>query len=97
MKVSDYLRDYVDPRGPVSEVDHEIAVQCAGHMRQIMNRDLEEVDIATEAELFAIGTDSEVMMAAWDHLNPGERAAWKKFVRYEEWLRKAQAGRDVNH
>lgn len=81
-KVSDMIGDYADPRGDSGRsVDTDIAIKVAGEMRQILNLDLEEVDIALKAYLFNCGVDSEELIAAWDHLNAGERRAWREFVR----------------
>ncbi|HXN96009.1 MAG TPA: hypothetical protein VN879_16005 [Candidatus Acidoferrales bacterium] len=81
-KVTDMIGDYADPRGDSGRsVDEERAIQLAGEMRQILNRDLEEVDIALEAYLYNCQVDQDEMIAAWDHLNAMERRAWREYVR----------------
>jgi hypothetical protein len=81
-KVSDMIGDFAEPRGDSGySVDHDIAIRIAGEMRQILNMDLEEIDIAFKAYLFNRTIDSEEMIAAWSHLNAGERRAWREFVR----------------
>jgi hypothetical protein len=82
MKVAEFLKDSHDPRGNLGvSVDFDVATRIAGEMRQIMNRDLEEIDIGLEAHLYNGGVDQEEMIAAWEHLNAGERRAWREFVR----------------
>ncbi len=81
-KVSDMVGDYAEPRGDAGySVDHDVAIRVAGEIRQILNMDLEEIDIALKAYLFNRSVDSEELIAAWDHLNAGERRAWREFVR----------------
>lgn len=81
-KVSDMIGDYCDPRGNSGfAVDHDIAARIAGDMRQIMCMDLDEIDIGLKAYLFNIEIEQEEMIAAWELLNPGERRAWREFVR----------------
>ena len=81
MKVSEYLKDSHDPRGDLgATVDHDTATAIAGQIRQIMARDLEEVDIGLEAFLYNNTLDADQFIAAWEFLNPGERRAWKAFV-----------------
>lgn len=82
MKVSEFLKDSHDPRGNLGvSVDFDVATQIAGEMRQIMNRDLEEIDIGLEAHLYNAKQDQEELIAAWEHLNAGERRIWREFVR----------------
>lgn len=81
-KVSDMIGDYAEPRGNLGySVDHDIAARIAGEMRQIMNMDLEEIAIGLKAYLFNTQVETEEMIAAWELLNPGERRAWREFVR----------------
>lgn len=96
-KVSDMIGDYAEPRGDSGySVDQDHAARLAGEMRQILNRDLDEVDVALEAQLYSRTTDSEDMIAAWSHLNAGERAAWRRFVNYDEYLRNEERKRDAH-
>lgn len=84
MKVSEFLRDSHDPRGNLGVgVDHDVATAIAGQIRQILNLDLEEADIATAAYIYnsELATKQEEFIAAWEFLNPGERRAWREFVR----------------
>jgi hypothetical protein len=64
----------------------EVALRIAGEMRQILNRDLEEIDIALEVTLYDCQVDREEMLAAWGYLDAGERRAWKNFLDYETFL-----------
>lgn len=81
-KVTEMLGDHYLPVGS----DREVALKIAGEMRQILNRDLEEIDIALEATLYEALIDREDMLAAWGYLNAGERRAWKNFLDYESFL-----------
>lgn len=82
MKVSEFLKDSHDPRGDLGRsVDIDLALKLAGEMRQILNMDLEEIDLGLKAYLFNASVDTEEMIAAWEHLNAGERRAWREFVR----------------
>lgn len=84
MKVSEFLKDSHDPRGSLGvNVDHDVATQIAGQMRQILNLDLEETDIATAAYAYNVelATKQEEFIAAWEFLNAGERRAWREYVR----------------
>ena len=82
MKVNEFLKDQVELRGDSGySVDPDEALKVAGEMRQILNLDLEEVDIACAAYLFNNELDSEVLIAAWEYLNAGERRAWREYVR----------------
>lgn len=82
MKVSEYLKDSHDPRGNLGvSVDIDIALRIAGEMRQILNMDLEEIDIGLKAYLFNAQVEQEELIAAWEHLNAGERRAWREYVR----------------
>ena len=47
----------------------------------ILNEDLFEEDIAFNCYCFNNIIDGEEMIAAWEYLNPGERRAWREFVR----------------
>ncbi len=67
---------------------HPIADEC----RRILNLDLDETDIATavqvyQAELNAMGEES---LTGWFCLSAAERASWKRFVDYDQWLLKEQ-------
>lgn len=96
-KVSDMIGDFAEPRGDAGySVDHDIAARIASEMRQILNRDLDEVDVALEARLYNRSIDSEELIAAWGLLNAGERATWKRFVNYEEWLRNEELKRHAH-
>lgn len=82
MKVSEFLKDSHTPQGDLGRsVDIDLALKLAGEMRQILNMDLEEIDIGVKAYLFNASVDTEEMIAAWEHLNAGERRAWKEYVR----------------
>lgn len=82
MKVNEFLKNQAEPRGDSGySVDPDEALKVSGEMRQILNLDLEEVDIACAAYLFNNELDSEVLIAAWEHLNAGERRAWREYVR----------------
>lgn len=96
-KVSDMIGDYAEPRGDLGySVDHDIATRIAGEMRQILNQDLDEADIATAVQVFNRLIDAEEMIAAWAHLNAGERASWRNFVNYDEYLQAQERKRDAH-
>jgi hypothetical protein len=81
------IGDFAEPRGDSGySVDTDVALRIAGEMRQILNRDLEEIDISLEVTLYNCQIDAEEMIAAWEFLNSGERRAWTQYLRYEEFL-----------
>lgn len=89
MKVSEFLKDSHDPRGSLGlDVDHDVATAIAGQIRQILHLDLEEADIATAAYIYnsELATKQEEFIAAWEFLNPGERRAWREFVRLGKYV-----------
>lgn len=84
MKVSEFIKDSHDPRGNLGvDVDPDVAMGIAGQIRQILNLDLEEADIATAAHIYnlELGAKQDEFVAAWEFLNAGERRAWREFVR----------------
>jgi hypothetical protein len=96
-KVSDMIGDYAEPRGNAGySVDHDIASAVTAEMRRIMALDLEELDVATAVQVYNAEVDSEEMIAAWELLNTTERASWRRFVNYNEFLRNELKKRDVN-
>jgi hypothetical protein len=87
-KVSDMLGHFAEPRGNSGySVEHEDAVRIVIEMRRIMGMDLDELDVATAAQIYNGSVDGEEMIAAWELLNAGERRAWRNFVEYEEFLK----------
>lgn len=96
-KVSDMIGDYSEPRGDLGySVDHDIAIRIVGEMRRIMALDLEEADVATAVQVYNAEVDAEEMIAAWEHLNAGERASWRNFVNHDEYLRAQERKRDAH-
>jgi hypothetical protein len=81
--VTELVGDSYLPAG----VSREVALRIAGEMRQIMARDLEEVDIALEVTLYESQMDKEQMLGAWGYLGAPERRAWKSFLDYETYLK----------
>lgn len=81
-KVCEILGDLYLP----ADISREVATRIAGEMRQILNRDLEEIDIALEVTLYKCQTDPNEMLAAWGYLDAPERRAWKNFLDYEQFL-----------
>jgi hypothetical protein len=76
----------------VSEMlpQHPIADEC----RRILGLDLDEQDIATAVQVYQAELNqlpSEEMLKGWFCLNSTERASWKLFVNYSEWLAKERA------
>jgi glycogen synthase len=96
-KVAEMIGDHAQPRGNSGyAVDQEHADKLAQEMRRILNLDLEETDIATQVQIYNAEMDQEEQIAAWEYLNAGERATWRRFVGYEEWLRNEKAKRDAH-
>jgi hypothetical protein len=81
-KVSELKGDSYLPEG----MSRGVALKMAGEMRQILNRDLEESDIALEVTLYEVTMTNEEKLAAWGYLDAGERRAWKNFLDYETFL-----------
>ena len=81
-KVSEMIGDFAHPAGEAGRsVPLEIAEECAAEIRQMINRDLEEPQIALNCYLYNCQVDQEEIIAAWDYLNAGERRAYKEYVR----------------
>jgi hypothetical protein len=97
VKVADMLSGYGVPQGELGRsIDHDTALRIATECRRIMGLDLEELDLATQVQLFNAEVDAEQMGAAWELLNSGERAAWRNLLNYNEWRRNQEmkSGRD---
>lgn len=90
MNVTELKGDMYLPAG----VSREVALKIAGEMRQILNRDLDEVDIALEVTLFEDQIESEIKLAAWGYLDASERRAWKNFINFEEFVRNEKRNAD---
>ena len=74
-KVHDMIGDYAAPHGDMGmSVDHETATRIAGEIRERL-RAACAVAVAYDAEC-----DHDGLIAAWEHLNAGERRAWKELV-----------------
>src|SRR5271156_433499 len=90
MKTTDLIGDFAAPQGDMGrEVPWEVANRFATIMRGIINEDLDEKDIAQAVYDFNSYLNlefQEEFCAAWELLNAGERATWKRFVDYERWL-----------
>lgn len=91
-KVTEIKGDLYLPVG----MSREVALRMAGEMRQIMNRDLDEIDIALEVTLYESLVDSEHKLAAWGYLDASERRAWKNFLNWKEFVRDERA-RNADH
>lgn len=77
-KVAQMIGDFAPAAGEAGRgIDHEVASRLAGEMRQILNRDLEEADIALEVYLYHLTLDQDEYIAAWEHLNAMERRGWR--------------------
>ena len=89
-KVSTLIGDFAAPQGDMGrEVSWEAAAEVAAIMRGILNQDLDEEDIARSVYDFNSYLNlrqQEELVAAWELLNAGERATWKRFVNYDQWL-----------
>lgn len=97
MKVSEYLKDFHDPRGDTGAlVDPQVSDRIAGEIRRIISMDLDELDIATAVQIYNASLDQEEFVAAWGLLHSAERACWKNFVNYDEYLRNEMRKRDAN-
>lgn len=94
-KVSDMLGDFAHPAGDSGrDVDQEKALHIAIGMRVVLNSDLSEELLAQSIQIINREMDQESMIAAWELLNAGERAAWKRYCHYEEWLKEQLRARD---
>ena len=83
VQVTDMLKDTADPRGTMGySVDQEKAQDLAETMRRLLNSDMEEWELAIKIyfENIELNQDQEMLIAAWEYLNAGERRAWKLFV-----------------
>lgn len=83
-KVSEMIGDFAAPQGEGGRaVPWEVANRIAGEIRQVMNEDLSEEDMAVQAYCLNIylQRDQDELIAAWDLLNARERRAWKELVR----------------
>jgi hypothetical protein len=70
-KVSDMIGDFAHPAGEGGrDVAQDLAESVAGEMRELL-------DVIYK---FNCVCDPDVMIAAWDYLNAGERAAWARVV-----------------
>lgn len=83
-KVSDMIGDFAEPRGTAGySVDYDIAISAAENIRATLKMDAEEHDISVAAFTLnqRLNEDQELFIAAWELLNPGERRAWREYVR----------------
>lgn len=92
-KVADMIKGYGDPRGNLGYSDIGHGIKVAGEMRRILNLDLDEVDIATQIEIYHSTLSNEDLLAASLHLNAGERSSWRMFLNYDEWKRNQELKR----
>lgn len=76
------IGDYAPPAGDSGRgVDTDVAINLACQIRAVMNADRDEFLIAAAAYLLNSQCDQDELIAAWEHLNAGERRAWREFVR----------------
>ena len=69
-------------------VPGEVVKRTAAEMRQILNRDLDEIDIQLEVQLYTASLGQDVLEAVWEEiLNASERRAWKNFLSLDEFIR----------
>lgn len=88
-KVADMLGDYTDPiPDSAYQVPWEIANRIAAQRRLILNRDLDESDIALEIKLYSRSLTNDEYMASDLYLNAGERRSWRDFLNYDEFLQR---------
>lgn len=93
MKVSDLLnREPQDDLGLTVNYTH--APRIAGEIRRILNLDLDEVDIATQVEIYDSSLTNEDRLAASLLLKPAERSSWQMFLNYEDWRLRQEMMRD---
>jgi hypothetical protein len=83
-KVIDMMRSYPDPSG---NFPTDRTVQVATIMRTILNEDLPECDMALAVQSFYSSISSEDQLGAWWLLRSDERAAFKAYLEYDEWLK----------
>jgi hypothetical protein len=77
-------------------VDYKTAPRISGEIRRILNLDLDEVDIATQVQIYDSSLSTEDKLAASLLLSPGERRSWQMFVNYEDWRLKEEMMRARN-
>ena len=65
----------------------EVIAQIVGEMRRILNQDLDETDIALAVQIYNDSLKPEHLLIAWETMGSTERASWKAFAAYDEWLR----------
>jgi hypothetical protein len=95
LKVSEILnREPQDVLG--YSVDYSTAPKISGEIRRILNLDLDEIDIATQVQIYDSSLSNEDRLAASSLLSPAERRAWQMFVNYEDWRRTQEMMRDRN-
>ena len=81
------IGDFAHPAGESGRaVDQEVAIIIADRMRLILNLDLDELYIAFTVQGFNNTIEQDDLIAAWEHLNAGERRAWRNYVAYDEFL-----------
>ena len=69
--------------------NHPVADEC----RRILALDLDEVDLATAVQVYTaeMNARQEEWLQGWFCLSSWERSSWKRFVDYDEWVRKEKA------
>lgn len=83
MRVSEYLKDYADPRGDISDVAPGDAERVAKELRDLLsNEELWEEQrceqIATKD--IELSANQSLMIAAFGVLHAWERRAWREYV-----------------
>ena len=95
MKVSDIFNGASEDNLGYS-VNYKDAPRISGEIRRILNLDLDEVDIATQVQIYDASLSTEDKLAASLLLKPAERSAWQMFVNYEDWRLRQEMMRDRN-
>jgi hypothetical protein len=74
--------------------NHPIADEC----RRILALDLDEQDIATAVQIYTVEmqADQDEWIKAWECLNSWDRSSWKRYLKYDEFLRTEKLKRDAN-
>lgn len=75
------MEDRIIEHAAAPQVERIDGPAIAHRMRQVMDRDLDEYDMADAVRAFEI--TNEQLNAAWSVLNSGERSAWTKFLKLE--------------
>lgn len=73
------MRSYPDPSG---NYPSDESIRTAQVMRNILNEDIPECDLALSVQSFNSAVPSQQMLNAWWLMRSDERALWKRMLEY---------------